>query len=686
MTPRDSRIAHHGSTGGRRSASPRPLASLSERSAKPPAARKLPNHTFGEFVESVIAKELWANHTLQNSNGLGEIDAEPGTRDGFSPAEWRQRLRKRAPGLTEDLIASVGAWIPSIVGVTPASLVPDLDMYPPCGSGDELEGLTLVQRKLLLDTIEVLLDTLVQDSSDRLRDGLPVMPRQGLACIAAQLAAVFEHLVLLRPLGLSTAHDNDESLDLSALRRICMKPSKRSNNNTKQALIEELQGCRKQIYDLEQDIAMTQRVSAEIANRGGQEAEKNMARILQVNHSLEEKLKQRTDDWRAARTQVEQLKQRTTHGEWLNQQNVEKIKRLQEELDIRGRMQEDLLAREREYGERMVRAQVSEYEQLVQHDERTRHLNLILQDKRDGATEEMSKSLDMVAGVQKQGEKVLHELQTLFDERQTRIMQSVHEAVNVTKEKDIERLQAELTFARSSTKRPEVREANTQTEQEEVSEARMLPKILERKGPKSFRRPSMYVERKSVKITASVMKTLQQLPVQDISEDTPPQGEPKFPAAVAAASGELQKPQAPATATPTAPPQAVPPGPSTASEASQTPPLGPAASPSPETPSATQPQPDAFGAGWGEAAGAGRRCSVPLASLAVREAHGNVPLGRSLSWPRVFSDALRAEAMEVPREQPNPPPAAALARMTSGGPADGSAGVAGGSDGEEELG
>eukprot|EP00927_Polykrikos_kofoidii_P066836 TRINITY_DN62399_c0_g1_i1.p1 TRINITY_DN62399_c0_g1~~TRINITY_DN62399_c0_g1_i1.p1 ORF type:complete len:710 (+),score=120.40 TRINITY_DN62399_c0_g1_i1:156-2285(+) len=374
--------------------------------------------TVGEFLNSVLVKEILAGQLLR----LGRDEST-----WLEPMAYVDLVQKVVPSFAQDALCAAHAWIPAISDVTPWTLMPDIDQYP--HGVKNLAGLNLVQRKLLLETLEVILDVLSSTDLD-LTDGLniedvelPLLQRQGLACVASQIASAFEHLLLLRPASMTEVRRRDGGLDMTAWQQVCAAKDQPTPGST-QELVDELQRCRQRLFDLEKDLA-TQAKSAEaLSNRGKRESDKAVARLLSVNSLLEEKLRSRTEEYHTAVKKCREQSRRIAHYMWVSGDKEARIKALEQDLAKRVLLQEDLLAREREYGRRVIRVQIEEYENLCRHDERIRRLQEIMDGKRDaqgGASCTVRNETDLSELSKKTLAMVMQEFDHFFDNRQARI-------------------------------------------------------------------------------------------------------------------------------------------------------------------------------------------------------------------------------------------------------------------------
>jgi len=332
--------------------------------------------TVGEFVNAVLLKELWASQLrrLPDDDGIN-----------FEVGPWLELVRHVSPTLPQDILMTAAAWVPAIADVTPATLLPDLDQYP--ASSVDLEGLNLVQRKLLLEALEIVLDTYAEQDKDcfgELVDEMPqleypLLQRHGLACVAAQIAALLEQFALMRPAS-SQIHLRENDIDFAALNRLNTERD-RLPAGSKQELVDEMQRCRQHVFDLELDLKSQVKVTEAVTNREKRECDKALARLLTVNQHLEEKLKSRTEDYRNAVKKFKNQDRRLQHSQWLLEEREKTIKLLQEENDKFSQKQSDLLEREREYGRRVVKVQLAEFENLCRHEHRTTRLKEIMDGK-----------------------------------------------------------------------------------------------------------------------------------------------------------------------------------------------------------------------------------------------------------------------------------------------------------------
>ena len=247
--------------------------------------------------------------------------------------------------------------------MAPDSLLPDMDGIP--SDPQDGEGITVAQRRLLLESLEVVLD--VFDEPDPLTPG-PLLAASSLSCIVAQVAALLEQLQWLRAQDHS---QEDAFLDLESWRRTCGGPE-RGPPSSRVALAEELQACRQRMLVLERELEAQAKTAEASASHRQHEHEKATARLLDVNRALEAKLKQRTLDCREVGLSKAHAEGKVQHQRWLAEERAREARGLGEELAKSALMHQDVLAREREYGKRVLRLHVREFESSRKDEQRQR--------------------------------------------------------------------------------------------------------------------------------------------------------------------------------------------------------------------------------------------------------------------------------------------------------------------------
>jgi len=364
---------------------------------------------------SVLVKELW-NVQLQR----GAV--------GFDPSGAKMMVAQFAPSFPRDVLDAVRSWIPIVSEVSPASLLPDIDHYPPLVK--EVYGFSITQRKLLLEAVEIILDSFTEhpeglgNGSDAVNPHLLTIPRTSIACISAQICSMLEHVDLLRTpdAEVQPAADVDQ--------RMCSRAP--IHPGSKQELTEELQQCRQYAFDVEKEL-MTQAKIAELSmGREKKEHEKAMARVLQINNHLEDKLRHRTEEHQKATHRILTYEQRLQHDQWLLGEKEGKIRELEHQLHESECMQEDILLPEREYGKRVIRLRLQEFEGICRNNERLKNVQLCM----DGRTDVLKDALKNVPTSRDLAElalKTLNELEDEFEISFQNRAQRVEEFINSQK-------------------------------------------------------------------------------------------------------------------------------------------------------------------------------------------------------------------------------------------------------------
>lgn len=324
--------------------------------------------TIGQFITNVVLKELVAAQLQQR--GVG---SDP----SGDVASAHSLLQSLAPNFAQDILETASGWIPAAAEVNPDSLLPDLDQFP--AAPHNVEGLTVQQRKLLLEAIEIILDIFNDPNAERQDQEYlpPYLPRPSFACIAAQVSTVLEHLVLLRPQSAAAAcHQTD--LDLAAWQRVHAAGREHSQRGSREELVEEVQHCRQRIFELEKELAVQANTAAASAARAKREHTQMATRLLNVNRALELKTKQQTHDAKDLRQEVWALEKKLTQEKWRVEQKVEETQKLEDELSKQLRMQDDMLVREKEYGRRILHLHLNEFESTVRNDHRLKTLSSVM--------------------------------------------------------------------------------------------------------------------------------------------------------------------------------------------------------------------------------------------------------------------------------------------------------------------
>lgn len=342
--------------------------------------------TVGDFIAGVVLKELWAVQLQQCTAGASGHAPTP-----FDPQAARDLLSRHSTSLARDVLDAARGWIPSVADVQPSTLLPDLDQFP--ASAQDAEGMSVCQRKLLLEALELVLDEPIADGTEA--EHQPLLPRTSIACVSAQVAAALEHFALLQPQTAGPAHLREVDIDVSSWQRICDKGAEKPTPGSKQELIEELQGCRNRIFNLEREMVSQERLAASNASRQKRAGEKAISVLQATNRNLDDKLKVQGEEYSAMEKTLHDCDRRLTHEHRLAADKGKKIRVLEEELSRSVRMHEDLLRREKEYGKRILRLRVEEFAGLCRDHQRKKRLkNAILSMEISGQSEQAIKDAE----------------------------------------------------------------------------------------------------------------------------------------------------------------------------------------------------------------------------------------------------------------------------------------------------
>jgi len=345
-------------------------------------------------------------------------DAIIRTAGTFEAAPGAALVARLAPALVQGALQAASSQVPGLAELTPASLLPDLDEFPP--GVDEDDGLNVTQRRALFEALETVLSVFNDPSIDS-GDSLvfPLLPRPSLACITTQVAAALEHCILLRPPAM-TASLGERDLDLAAWQRSFAWGVERQPSGRKAELLEELLRSRQRVADLEKDVA-AQVKQTELQNLKRKEV---ISRFAHENKTLQGQLNELTELHKEANERIVDLERRVRHEQWLSEEKGQQIARLEERLLRLGRTQDDILMREKEYGKRILRLNIKEFQGICHDLTRIDRLERALdgglgEDERPEVTE--SHLVDLA---QQTLSSLEAEFDAHFDERQRRYEQA----------------------------------------------------------------------------------------------------------------------------------------------------------------------------------------------------------------------------------------------------------------------
>merc|ERR1719326_1351191 len=210
--------------------------------------------------------------------------------------------------------------------------------------------MTVVQRKLLIEALHIVFDVFNDEfAAESLGQGdAPILPRASVASVSVQVSAMLEHLSLSKTGGADALLQQGD-IDINAWENSCARAGKKPQPGSKRELIEELQMCRRQIFDLEKELMTQSKIADATAIREKRETDKALQRLTTVNQALEDKLKSRTLECRDCNQRICDLERRIDHEQNLVLEKGKKISMLETELARTSRMQDDLLLRERKY-------------------------------------------------------------------------------------------------------------------------------------------------------------------------------------------------------------------------------------------------------------------------------------------------------------------------------------------------
>lgn len=322
--------------------------------------------TVGEYITGIVLKELGGVQLLRSD--CPSVSAVP----------LHELLAAHVPDLAADLLETAAGWIPGLADARPSTLLPDLDQFPP--NVHEVDGLSVQHRKLLQEALEIILDAF-QGAFLDLPGGLlaegPLLPRPCIASIAAQVAMLIEHICWLRPRSAGCIV-GDDSVDLSVWEQVCLPAGAAVSRGSKAELVEELQQCRQRIFQLEKELAKQGRSADAHQARARREHERDSARLLEVNHALEGKLRQQLVEVKGQKEKISDHEQRVKFEQWHIQEKCNRIEELEREVAGHRRKQDDMLVRERAYGRRILDLNLHEFESSCRNDQRIRNLGMAL--------------------------------------------------------------------------------------------------------------------------------------------------------------------------------------------------------------------------------------------------------------------------------------------------------------------
>jgi hypothetical protein len=282
-----------------------------------------------------------------------------------------------------------------------------MDEFP--SALDDEDGITVSQRRLLLESLKLVFDTLYEEDASGELD----LPPTSVATISAQLAAMLEHLTLIRSRG-AKALLQSSALDIGSWQRSCAQVRAKPCAGSKRELMSELQECRAKNFDLEKELFVMANASAASARNEKRETEKALQRSFDLNTVLEDKLTSRTQDVAQLSQRISELEHRIVFVQGQVQTKSSKIEELEYELQRMSRMKHDLLLRERKYGKRMLELGVTDMFNKVRDQKRQKNLEKALTGM---LLEDVTEKLEFdERDLEHRAQEMLRQVQCEFDE------------------------------------------------------------------------------------------------------------------------------------------------------------------------------------------------------------------------------------------------------------------------------
>lgn len=327
--------------------------------------------TLGEFIVGTVRKELWTTDVRRQR--------QHGSVNFMNECPGEDLLKRMELSLAQNILDAATGWIPALRGLTPASLMPDLYCFP--HKVQDVEGLTPMQRKLLLQLLEIVLDdfhrppdlpsdTHQQEDESRLPLLLPV----SIACISAQIAAALEHVVLTN-IKSAPAQLREADMDLNHWQQVA---AKKTVTHSREELLEELQKYRQESFDLEAKMQSLTSTHERILVIERSDAKQALERLLTINSRLETKLRTRTEESREKSRQISELHTKLDYARWLTEKTSAKRDELERESMRWQQLKEDMFIREREYGRRLIRFRVEEVQTILRNNQRAKQMRDLL--------------------------------------------------------------------------------------------------------------------------------------------------------------------------------------------------------------------------------------------------------------------------------------------------------------------
>eukprot|EP00403_Amphidinium_massartii_P014520 CAMPEP_0178426298 /NCGR_PEP_ID=MMETSP0689_2-20121128/29164_1 /TAXON_ID=160604 /ORGANISM="Amphidinium massartii, Strain CS-259" /LENGTH=578 /DNA_ID=CAMNT_0020047983 /DNA_START=14 /DNA_END=1747 /DNA_ORIENTATION=- len=385
----------------------------------------------GDYISHVVLKEVWALE-LQQLHETQKIPEPDGC--WYNGSGIRDHMLSLGPDLAQDILDAAGAWIPIARTVSPVTLLPDLDYFPP--SVEDSQGLSPMQRKLFMSALQVILSDIVDFGSGAGQQQPPPpaqqrraseastvaeasaaggFPGSAVANIAAQILAALEHLMMM--------HSSSSRKEMNLLEppEACMQAEQgaafeQEVLGSKQGLLKELQNCRTQIVNLEHEMATQARVHAAQLERVKEHEARTSSRLGAINSALEEKLKQRRDE-------NVQLAERLRKVEKQAEQER------QDEVAKSFRIQSDIFATKQDYAHRALKVRLEEFDRTCQDHQRRRRLQQLFEgptaagivEERQGSRQEATLHTIM----QETYEKITEEFDVFFAQREEHFQELV---------------------------------------------------------------------------------------------------------------------------------------------------------------------------------------------------------------------------------------------------------------------
>jgi len=194
---------------------------------------------------------------------------------------------------------------------------------------------------------------------------------------------------------------------------------------TRKEVVEEVQLSRRHIFEIERQMATQERNAEVLAARTKRDHEQGTSRLFRINRALEDKLRQRTEEHRCNAKRVADLERKLQHEQWLKEEMKTRVQKLEDDLWKHTRMHNDILMRECQYGKRILRLHLKEFQGLCHDGKRLKRLETVISGDAQPAQPGRLTEVELANLAGQTLEDLEAEFEAFFTERQSQFQELV---------------------------------------------------------------------------------------------------------------------------------------------------------------------------------------------------------------------------------------------------------------------